>query len=134
MIVRYVAICVLEISTTVTADIEDSASSVSSTASISSTAGIGSKSTASFSASPTVNADFMTSSSINTLATPPSTDARQEQNDDDGSDVGGIVAGCVVAFIVFAAIVICLIIFLIWYHTKKRGEYGTKSGITMKCW
>ena len=104
---NYSYMCILEISAaTVTADIaSDSTSSASYTASIRSTA------------------------NISTLATPPSTDARQEQDNDDGSNVGGIVAGCVVAFIVFVAIVVCLIIFLMWYRAKKKREYTTKPGI-----
>ena len=104
---NYSYMCILEISAaTVTADIaSDSTSSASYTASIRSTA------------------------NISTLATPPSTDARQEQDNDDGSNVGGIVAGCVVAFIVFVAIIVCLIIFLMWYRAKKKREYTTKPGI-----
>ena len=63
------------------------------------------------------------------MATTPSTDARREQNDENGSGVGGIVAGCVVAFIVFVAVVVCLIVFLIWYRAKKKEEYTIKSGV-----
>ena len=75
--------------------------------------------------------NFMTSSSTDVMATSPSIDARQEQNDDDGSDVGGIIAGCVVAFILIIVIVVCLIIFLICYRAKKKEKYTNKSGMTV---
>ena len=64
------------------------------------------------------------------MTTPP-IDIRQEQNDDDGSDVGGIVTGCVVTFILIIVIVLCLVIFLIWYtyRAKKKRDHTTTSGL-----
>ena len=79
--------------------------------------------------SPTLGINFMTSSSIYVMVTTSPIDARQEQNDDGGSNVDGIVAGCVVAFVLIIVIVVCLIIFLMWYRAKKKGECATKRGI-----
>ena len=75
--------------------------------------------------------NVITSSTIDSMVTTPPTDVIQGQNDDSGGGVGGIVAGCVVAFILIIAVVVCLIIFLIWYRAKKKGEYTTKSGMTV---
>ena len=59
---------------------------------------------------------FATSPSINSTQR---AEARERQNDDNGSNTAGIIAGCIVAFFVFV-VVVCVIIFLILYHTKKK--------------
>ena len=72
---------------------------------------------------PTTSNRFESRTIFTTTDFTPLADARQQQNDDSGSNNAGIIAGCIVAFVVFI-VVICVIIFLILYCIKKKkGEY-----------